>query len=135
MLTSKGRSIVCLAVIILFILLLCLLCSSCRSQQVVMQRDSVETHIQHDSVYLYKHDSIYIHQYLAGDTVYITRDRWHTVDKAQQKEIHDTIYQNIERVIEHPPRKYVPAFYKWCVAILIIIFILSIVRFMIRFIK
>jgi hypothetical protein len=30
--------------------------------------------------------------------------------------VHDTIHdtQYVERVVEHPPERYVPKFYKWC---------------------
>ena len=63
---------------------------------------------------IYRYDSIFIREALKGDTLYLTRieyrDRWHV------QMIHDTILdtQIVEKVIEHPPQRYVPKFYKWC---------------------
>lgn len=57
-------------------------------------------------------DSVYIREVLKGDTVYLThieyRDRWRT------RLVHDTIIRtdSITQIIEHPPRKYIPSFYK-----------------------
>jgi hypothetical protein len=63
---------------------------------------------------IYRHDSVYVREVQRGDTIYLTRveyrDRWHT------RLVHDTICntQYIEKLIEHPPERYVPKFYKWC---------------------
>lgn len=59
---------------------------------------------QHDSTY--RRDSIYIREYIRGDTVYLDRwrDRWreHIITRT------DTIYQDKETVIQLPPERYVP---------------------------
>lgn len=44
--------------------------------------------IRRDSIY--QHDSIYIHEWQKGDTVYLERDRWHT--EWREKVIRDTVY-------------------------------------------
>jgi hypothetical protein len=69
-------------------------------------------------------DSIYIREVMRGDTVYLTRtefrDRWRT------QLLHDTIIHtdSIVRVIEHPPEKYVPKFYKWSTALFFILLLI-----------
>lgn len=72
-------------------------------------------------------DSIFIREIQKGDTVYLTRieyrDRWRT------QLVHDTIVHtdSIVQVIEHPPEKYIPPFYKHCTTILWIILAAGIV--------
>ena len=74
-------------------------------------------------------DSVYIYERMKGDTVYLTRtewrERWHT------QIIHDTIRNTeyITQVIEKPPVRYVPKFYKqctiyfWCIVVLFLLYI------------
>ena len=87
---------------------------------------SAATHT-HDTLVL--HDSIYVREVLKGDTLYLTRieyrDRWRT------QIVHDTIQdtQVVEKVIELPPERYVPKFYKWCTGLLWAILVLAIGRF------
>jgi hypothetical protein len=79
----------------------------------------------HDTVIV--RDSIFIREIQQGDTVYLTRiefrDRWRT------QLVHDTIVHtdSIVQVIEHPPEKYIPPFYKYCTTILWIILAAGIV--------
>ena len=82
----------------------------------VVQRSDTTSYVQrsatHDTIYL--RDSVYVREVLKGDTVYLTRtqyrDRWRT------RLVHDTIRdtQIVEKLIEHPPERYVPPFYKRC---------------------
>ena len=82
----------------------------------VVQHVDTTSYVQrsatHDTIYL--RDSVYVREVLKGDTVYLTRtqyrDRWRT------RLMHDTIRdtQIVEKVIEKPPERYVPKFYKWC---------------------
>ena len=44
--------------------------------------------LQRDSIHV--HDSIYMKEWMSGDTVYQWRDRWHT--KWREKLVHDSIY-------------------------------------------
>ena len=71
-------------------------------------------------------DSVFVSERQRGDTVFLTwvewRDRWRT------RMVHDTIVRvdSIVEVIEHPPERYVPPFYKRCtialwVAVILII--------------
>ena len=69
---------------------------------------------------IYQHDSIYIREIQRGDTIYLTRTEWR--DRWRTHLVHDTIHNTeyvtnteyVDRIIEHPPEKYVPGFYKWC---------------------
>ena len=65
-------------------------CTTVRYVPVVEHRtDTVQiTKQQRDSIWL--HDSIYMHEYSNGDTVYMLRDRWHT--KYIESLRHDTTY-------------------------------------------
>jgi hypothetical protein len=87
---------------------------SCKSVDVVTnaQVQELQTIRTVDTVVM--HDSIYIREVMRGDTIYLTRtefrDRWRT------RMVHDTVVRtdSIVQVIEHPPERYVPKFYKWC---------------------
>lgn len=82
---------------------------------IVETRDSVRVEFKHDSVYVYKHDSIFRDRWRNGDTVYITTDRWRTLYKDKIVEIHDTIRTDTNTVQEV---KVVPQFYKTCTVIM-----------------
>ena len=107
---------------------------SCKSLESV---ESVTSKVEsHDSTALvnmvysidtiYQHDSIYICEIQRGDTIYLTRTEWR--DRWRTHLVHDTIHNTDyvtkieyqDRVIEHPPEKYVPGFYKWCVGLLFV---------------
>ena len=71
-------------------------------------------------------DSVFVSERQRGDTVYLTRVEWR--DRWRTQMVHDTIVRvdSIVQVIEHPPERYVPPFYKRCtialwVAIILII--------------
>lgn len=79
-----------------FVLLLTVLCASCSPriiERIRVEHDTLTVH-HRDSLYL--KDSVYIREYLKGDTVfiekykdrYIFRDRWR--DSVQVREVHDT---------------------------------------------
>lgn len=53
---------------------------------------------QHDSIFV--HDSIYLREWMAGDTVYVQHDRWHT--HYVKKEVHDTTYIETHDTIPQP---------------------------------
>ena len=74
-------------------LLIALFFGSCRSVRViekeVIKTDTVlTTKIQIDSIYV--NDSIYIREFVQGDTVHITTDRWHT--RWRDRILYDSIY-------------------------------------------
>jgi hypothetical protein len=68
------------------------------------------------------------------DTVYITkevyRDALNATFKIQNSTKTDTVVvtEYRDRVIEHPPERYVPKFYKWCTGLLLAILVLAIGR-------
>ena len=99
------RGIMCFALVALV---------SCKSVDVVTnaQVQEVQTLRTVDTVVL--HDSIFIREVMRGDTVYLTRTEWR--DRWRTRLVHDTIRdtQVVEKVIEKPPVRYVPKFYKWC---------------------
>jgi len=123
----------------LMVFALCSILMSCRSQQIIVPNDTIMNtnryhgHHERDSIYL--HDSIYVREYIQGDTVYRDKlvehwkDRWLTrIDTLLQKDT-TTVYQPVE--VEKEVR-YVPAFYKWCAAILILLVIGKIIRIVIK---
>ena len=91
---------------------------SCKSVEVVDRSEvqDVQKFRSVDTVVV--RDSVFVSEKMRGDTVYLTRieyrDRWRT------QIVHDTIQdtQVVEKIIEQPPERYVPKFYKWCTVIL-----------------
>lgn len=66
-------------------------------------------------------DSIFLREHMAGDTVF--RDRIQYRDRWRTHIVHDTVLKtdSIVQVIEHPPERFIPPFYKHCTVILWII--------------
>lgn len=82
---------------IAFIVLLCLVlsivgCTTTKYVEVpVTHIDTlIQTKVQRDSIW--KHDSIYLHEWMKGDTVYIEKTRWLT-DYKERLRI-DTVYKS-----------------------------------------
>ena len=77
-----------------------------------------DTIVQRDTVY--RHDSVIYRERTILDTVYITkevyRDALNSKFKIQNSTKTDTITvtEYRDRVIEHPPERYIPPFYKRC---------------------
>lgn len=90
---------------------------------------SATTH-SHDTLII--RDSIFVREYVAGDTIF--RDRIQYRDRWRTHIIHDTIIRtdSITQVIEHPPECYIPPFYKRCTIVLWIIIALGIVYLILR---
>ena len=111
------------------ILLVSMSCRSLDPGLYTIHRDSVaytihqtiDTIVMHDSVY--RHDSVVYRERTIHDTVYITKEVYrnasHSTLNAQHSTHSDTVIltEYRDRVIEHPPERYVPKFYKWCTAI------------------
>ena len=96
----------------------------------------MDTLVQRDTVY--RHDSVIYRERTVLDTVYITKEvyrdqRLSTFD-IQHSTKADTIVvtEYRDRVIEHPPERYVPKFYKWCTGLLLAILVLAIGRFALK---
>ena len=79
------------------------------------------------------HDSIVYRERIVHDTVFITkevyRDKQLSTLNSQLSTIADTIHvvEYRDRVVEHPPERYIPPFYKRCTIILWIILAAGIV--------
>ena len=104
----------------------CLVSVSCKSIEVATSSEvqdvqkfrSVDTVVVRDSVLV--RDSIIYRERTVLDTVYITkevyRDALNSKFKIQNSTKTDTVVvtEYRDRVVEHPPERYVPKFYKWC---------------------
>ena len=107
---------------------------SCKSlnPSLYTNRDSVAYTIHQTIDTLLIRDSIFIREMQKGDTVYLTRteyrDRWRI--QIQRDTIIDTQY--VEQIIEKPPERYIPRFYKISTAILYILIALIIVFIVIK---
>ena len=128
----------------LILCMMCLMSVSCRSHNVprIAQIDTdrnkshflqrVDTVVVRDSVY--RHDSVIYRERTIHDTVYVTkevyRDRLEARGERQKAVRTDTVVVTEwrEKVIELPPERYVPKFYKWCTGLLWAILVLAIGR-------
>ena len=127
----------------LILSMMCLMSVSCKSLDPAIvasatSSTSAATHT-HDTLILrdtlYRHDSVIYRERTIHDTVYVTkevyRDRLHSTLNSQHSTLADTIHivEYRDRVIEHPPKRYIPKFYKWCTGLLWAILVLAIGRF------
>ena len=126
----------------LILCIMCLMSVSCKSHNVprIAQIDTdrneshflqrVDTVMVRDSVY--RHDSVIYRERTVLDTVYITkevyRDRLEARGERQKAVRTDTVVVTEwrEKVIELPPERYVPKFYRWCTGLLWAIGLLAI---------
>ena len=108
---------------------------SCRSLDVAhsdVYNSSLIAHTSHHDTVVIR-DSVFVSERQKGDTVYLTRteyrDRWRT------QIVHDTIVRSdsIVQVIEHPPERYIPKFYKHSTAIFWILMALLILYLIIKY--
>ena len=121
----------------LILCMMCLMSVGCKSLEVVSSSEvqevqkfrSVDTIVQRDTVY--RHDSVIYRERTVLDTVYITkevyRDRLHSTLNSQHSTLADTIHivEYRDRVIEHPPERYIPPFYKRCTLLFWLILVTS----------
>ena len=100
----------------LFLFFLLVSCKSLSPTTIASAASMASTTI-HTRDTIFFRDSIFISERQRSDTVYLTRiqfrNRWHT------QIVHDTVLKtdSIVEVIEHPPERYIPSFYKWTTAI------------------
>lgn len=75
-------------------LLLLAFCSCTKTEYITVEKVRTDTtyvaKVQKDSIWL--HDSVFVKEWMAGDTVYRDRIQWHT--KYVGKLVHDTLYQS-----------------------------------------
>ena len=97
---------------------------------------SVDTVVVRDSVLV--RDSVVLRERTIHDTVYVTkevyRDRLEARGERQKAVRTDTIVVTEwrEKVIEHPPERYVPKFYRWCTVLLFALLAWVAVRWWLR---
>ena len=84
--------------------------SGCKTVQPLTQsRDSVRVEVRHDSVYIFRHDSIFRDRWRAGDTVFVTVEKYKMLYRDKLIEVHDTITNT---QTEQVAVRYVPDYYK-----------------------
>ena len=119
----------CLAYLVAIIVtvILCLCFHGCKTVQPIQQtRDSVRVEIRHDSVYVFKHDSIFRDRWRSGDTVFVTLTKFQTLYRDKLVEVHDTIATT---QTEQVPVEVVPTYYKntsrgfWVLLVILILLI------------
>ena len=99
----KGRRARRMVASVLLSAVLCAGCSPKIVERIVVQRDTLQVHHRDTT---YRRDSIYIREWMKGDTVYVDRyrdryvfrDRWR--DSIQVRERHDTT--TVEVKVEKP---------------------------------
>ena len=104
-------------------------CRSVRSVESLMSNvESQEVHDSQLSTFDIQHsalrDSIIYRERTIHDTVFVTKEvyrnqRLSTFDLQHSTKADTVIVTEYrDRVIEHPPQRYVPKFYKWCTGLL-----------------
>ena len=104
-------------------------CSSTKSMPVVQSNDTtsfIQRSARVDTVYL--KDSVFVSEKQQGDTIYLTRVEWR--DRWRTRVERDTVMDvRVEKeVVQLPPERYVPKFYKWCTGLLLAFLVLAIGR-------
>ena len=104
-------------------------CSSTKSMPVVQSNDTtsfIQRSARVDTFYL--RDSVFVSEKMRGDTVYLTRVEWR--DRWRTRVERDTVMDvRVEKeVVQLPPERYVPKFYRWCTGLLLAILVLAIGR-------
>ena len=104
-------------------------CKSTKSMPVVQSNDTtsfIQRSARVDTVYL--KDSVFVSEKMRGDTVYLTRVEWR--DRWRTRVERDTVLDvRVEKeVVQLPPERYVPKFYRWCTGLLLAILVLAIGR-------
>ena len=113
----------------LILSMMCLMSVGCKSHNVPriaqIDTDRYESHFLQRVDTVVVRDSVFVSEVMKGDTVYLTRVEWR--DRWRTRMVHDTIVRtdSIVQVIEHPPERYVPKFYRWCTGLLWAIGILA----------
>ena len=106
----KGCGTTIIGIIVIALIAAIFFFSGCKTVQPLTQsRDSVRVEVRHDSVYIYQHDSIYRDRWRAGDTVFVTVEKYKTLYRDKLIEVHDTITNT---QTEQVSVRYVPDYYK-----------------------
>ena len=110
----------------LILCMMCLMSVSCKSHKCcsdalrAVQDSSALFSVVRSVDTIYLHDSVFVREVMRGDTVYLTRTEWR--DRWRTRVVHDTVRHTeyVDRVVEKPPERYVPKFYKWCTGLLFV---------------
>lgn len=62
-------------------------------------RDSVRIEYRQDSIYIYKHDSVFVDRWKKGDTVFVTKTNCQIIYKDRLQLQHDSVYINLTDTI------------------------------------
>ena len=118
-------------------LILCMMCHvsvGCRSLDTTTLHHTTQHYTTlHNSVdTVVVRDSVFVREVMRGDTVYLTRLEWR--DRWRTRIERDTVVDvRIEKeVVQLPPERYVPKFYKWCTGLLWVIVTLAIGYWLLR---
>ena len=105
---------------------------SCRSVNSVQEVRSSEVQKFRSVDTIVMRDSVFISERQKGDTVYLTRTEWR--ERWRTRIERDTVVDvRVEKeVVQLPPQRYVPKFYKWCTGLLFAIGLLAIGRFALK---
>ena len=109
--------------------MMCLMSVSCKtldSSQLTVDSFEVQKFRSVDTVVV--RDSVFVSEKMRGDTVYLTRVEWR--DRWRTRVERDTVVDvRVEKeVMQLPPERYVPKFYRWCTGLLLAILVLAIGR-------
>ena len=106
----KGCGTTIIGIIVIALIAAMFFFSGCKTVQPLTQsRDSVRVEVRHDSVYIYQKDSIYRDRWRAGDTVFVTVEKFKALYRDKLVEVHDTITNT---QTEQVAVRYVPDYYK-----------------------
>lgn len=106
---SVWRTILALIFAAAIMLTVCVM-TGCQSVQPIEHtRDSVRVEYRLDSVYIYKHDSVFRDRWRNGDTVFVTTEKWRVQWRDRLVERHDTIVSTNTETVQV---RYVPDYYK-----------------------
>ena len=87
-------------------------CKTIDSSQLTVDSFEVQKFRSVDTVVV--RDSVFVSEVMKGDTVYLTRVEWR--DRWRTRVERDTVVDvRVEKeVVQLPPERYVPKFYRWC---------------------
>lgn len=108
--------------LVLIMVMILLVLPSCKSHKALVENSSAVVQSGSSVVRsvdtVLVRDSVYVSERQKGDTVYLTRTEWR--DRWRVRLVHDTVVdtQYVTQVVEKPPERYVPKFYKTSTTIL-----------------
>ena len=116
---KERKAVVWMVIYIVSAVVIALIFCGCKTKVVTVEKVRTDTTYitkhQRDSIHV--HDSIFVNQWLSGDTIYQVRDRWHT--EWRDRLLHDTIYKSIvdsvpiPYPVEKEVIKQVTPWYNW----------------------